>query len=414
MKKLIRLLAFVALVTAFALPVLAQTTPSTTTATPAATQDETQAKADLYARFRDNIKTNPTVAYEAGKEYLQKYEATDGAEDQYVKYIKKWVMAYDKVARKNRFAEQLKAKNYNEAFATGKQILADDPEDLSTLYDLSRAGFAANTSGNEANNADSIAYAKKTMQLLQAGRTFEKDKPVTNKDEIVGGLNYVVGFLLRKTQPAEAANYFINAAQVEGFAKKDPQTYIFLADAYETTEYTRLATQFSTNCKTEDQLKTTECTEMSTKINQVVDRMIDALARAIAYSKSGPDAAKYDQARTTWMKQLTDYYKYRNNGSETGLPELIASITSRPLPKPGETVAPMTPSSTTAPAQPNGTTNTAPSNTTTTAKPNTTSAKPSSTTPASTTTPSNGKTTSAAQPSGKTTPKRAHTSGKRG
>jgi cell division septation protein DedD len=144
---------------------------------------------------------------------------------------------------------------------------------------------------------------------------------------------------------------------------------------------------------------------MKAKADQVVDHMIDALARAIAYSSS--DAARYAQARTTWMEGLTNYYKYRNNGSDTGLKELIAGITSKPVPKPGEPVAPMTPqttpASTTAPTQPNGTSSTQPSGTSTTAKPNGT------TTPATTTAQPASKTSST-----KTTPKRAHSSRKRG
>jgi hypothetical protein len=408
MKKLIRFLVFAVLVATLALPVLAQTPTTPNTSSTAPTQDETQAKADLYAKFRDNIKTNPPVAYEAGKEYLQKYEAADGPTDQYVSYIKKWVTAYDKVARRNVFAEQLKAKNYNEAFATGKAILADNAEDLPILYDLARAGFVANDGGNKANNADTVAYAKKTLSLIQAGRTFETGKPIANKDEIVSLLNYGLGVLLQESQPADAMNYLISAAQFEGFAKKDPRTYIFLADIYEKGEYARLANQFNTNCKLEEQAKTPECVELKGKVDMVVDHVIDSLARAIAYSNSSPNAAQYATARAAWTESLTNYYKYRT-GSDTGLKEFIAGITSRPIPKPNEPIvppiAPSTPASTTTPAQPTGTgSNTAPSSSSmTTAKPSSTT-----TTPASTTTQPATKTTT------KTTPKRAHASGKRG
>jgi hypothetical protein len=401
MKKLIRMFVFAALVATLALPVLAQNTPSTTAATPASGQDDTEAKTALYGKFTENRNTNPQVAYEAGKEYLEKYEAKDGPNDQYVKYIKKWVDSYDKIARRNQLLQQVKDKNYDGAFNASRQVLADFPDDLVVLYELSKAGLFAATSGNEKNNADAANYAKKTIQLIQSGKTFEKDKAIANKDEILGGLNYSLGFFLRKSQPSEAAVYFINAAQVEGFAKKDPQTYVFLAEAYESNEYKNLATQFNASCKTEDQLKTPECVELKAKADQVVDHMIDALARAIAYSNSSPDAAKYAQARTSWMEQLTNYYKYRT-GSDTGLKELIASVTSKPIPKPGEPVmpplTPPTPSSTTAPAPPPGTTTAAPStmSTTTTTKANT------ATTPATTTTQPNAGKATATSPSGKT------------
>lgn len=421
MKKLIRLFVFAALVATLALPALAQTTPSTTT--PAATQDDTEAKNAAYKLFTDNVPTktspgNPTVAYDAGKAYLAKYEATDGPDDQYVKYIKRWVDSYEKIARRNQLLQNLKDQKPNEAFAISKQVLSDYPDDLGVLFELSRAGLTAAENGNKANNSDTVAYAKKTIQLLQAGKTFEKDKPVPNKDEIIGGLNYALGFLLQESQPSEATNYLISAAQFEGFSKKDYRTYLILADIYEKSEYSKLQTQYSTSCKTPEQLATQECVALKAKADQIVDHMIDALARAIAYSNMGPDAAKYAPARASWMEGITGYYKYRNNGSDTGLKELIAGITSKPLPKPGEPVAPMTPTttpaSTTAPSQPGSTTNTPPG-TTSTAKPSTTS-----TTPASATTQPNGKAPATAQPTAgkasttKTTPKRAHSSRKRG
>ena len=384
MKKLIQMTLFIALVLTFSLPALAQNTPASTTATPAAAQDDAEAKAALYSKFRDNIKSNPPVAYEAGKEYLQKYEAKDGAADQYVAYIKKWVTSYDKLARRNQFAEAIKAKNYNEVFVVGKQILADEPDDLGVLYELSKAGLFAATNNNESNNADAITFAKKTIQLIQSGKTFEKDKPITGKDEILGGLNYALGIFLRKSQPTEAVNYFITAAGFDGFAKKDPQTYALLAATYEEAEYSKLRNDFNNNCKTEEQLNSAACTELTNKVNAVLDRMIDALARAIAYSKTAQNPTAYDAARADWMTQVTALYKYRNNGSEAGLNELIAGVTSKPLPKPGDPAKPMTPATTPA------------SNTTT---PSGSAAQPATTAPAKTTgTPANG-----TQPSGKTT-----------
>jgi hypothetical protein len=394
MKKLIRLLVLTALVATFALPALAQTptTPSSSaTTTPASGQDDAEAKRLLYEKFTGNRNTNPAVAYEAGKEYLQKYEATDGPNDQYVSYIKKWLAAYDKVARRNQLIEQLKNKNYNVAFSGARPVLADYPEDLGLLYELSKAGLFAAIGGNETNNAAAVEYAKKSLQMIQAGKTFEKDKPLPNRDENVGLLNYALGFLLRQSQPAEAATYLINAAQAESF-KKDPNTYSLLAAAYEQSEYATLRNQYEANCKTEEQLKGAQCVELTAKVNNVLDRMIDALARAVAYSKSSPDAARFEQARTGWMEQLTALYKYRNNGSDAGLNELIAGVTAKPIPKPGQTPAatPQTTpaSNTTAPTPPSGTPGDTSSNT------STTTAKPGSTTAPATTT---------AQPATKTT-----------
>jgi hypothetical protein len=420
MKKLIRFFALAALVGTLALPALAQTTPSATPATPAAGgQDDTQAKADLYQKFRDNYKANPPVAYEAGKEYLQKYEATATTPEdtQIVGYVKKYVDSYEKIARRNELQQKLKDKSYNEAFALSKRVLTDSPDDVGLLYQLSAAGYAATASGNEANNGDAIAYTKKTIQLIQSGKSFDPAKPFSaqEKDEKLGTLNYALGIILRKSAPAEAMTYFVNAAQLEGPSKKDPYTYSNLAELYEANEYSNLATQFNNNCKTEEQAKTQACIDLKAKADQSVDHMIDALARAIAYSNSSSNPGQYAQARTTWQEGITNYYKYRNNGSDTGLKELIAGITSKPLPKPGEPIAPMTPapSSTTAPSQPSGTSSTPSSNMSTTP---TAKSGNATTTPASTAAQPNGKAPATAGKTSttKTTPKRAHSTRKRG
>lgn len=292
---------------------------------------EDQTDVDLYKRFTDNIKSNPPVAYEAGKAYLEKHGARGGPEDQYVKYIKRWVHAYERIE----ILKQIQAKNYDAAFARGKQVLAEDPEDLVILFELSRAGFDAATGGNSVNNSDTIAFASKTIELLQAGRTFKPGEPVARKDQIIGNLNFVVGNLIRETQPSEAVIYLIRAAQLDGAARSEPLTYVFLAEAYEKSDYSKVLSQFDAKCRTET-LKTIECIELQTKAEQVIDRMMDALARAIAYSESGPKAEPYAAARAQWLEQLTSLYKFRNNGSATGIKELIASITSKPIPTPDQ------------------------------------------------------------------------------
>ncbi|MDT5121548.1 MAG: hypothetical protein QOC96_1030 [Acidobacteriota bacterium] len=409
MKKVIQLFVLAALAMTLALPVLAQTPATASVAVAASGQDDTEAKAALYKQFTDNIKRDPNakpeVAYQAGKDYLAKYEAKDGPDDQYIKYIKKWVDTYEKIARRTALLQQLKDKKYNEAFAAAKPVLVDFPDDLAVLYQLSGAGLDAATTGNEANNTDTVSYAKRTIQLIQSGKSFDPSKPLAAKDrdEILGNLNYALGFLLRKSAPSEVETYFVNAAQFDGPQKKNPYNYYLLASAYEEAEYTKLRADYEAKCKTDEQLKGQECKDLTDKVNQVVDHMIDALARAIAYSNSSPDAAKFAKERTAWTEQITSLYKYRNNNSETGLKELIAGITARPLPKPGEPITPSlipsAPSSMATPVQ--------------SGSPTASSTKTTTTTPASTkqsttsTTQSNGKTTGKTS-STKTTPKRSH------
>lgn len=308
----------------------------------ASEQDYAETKDGLYRKFTDSIKTQPLLALEAGKKYLQKYEAKDGPQDQLVRYIKIWVAANEKPTHKNQLLQHIVDNDYNSAFTLGKQVLTDFPDDLHILYELSKAGVLAATDGNEAHNADAVNYAKRVLQLIHVGKSFKWDKYFANKDDFLGSLNYSLGFLLKKSQPSEALNYFITAAEFGGIAQKDPQTYGFMANIYK-NEYKKLSAQLKVHCTTETAMKSPECIALKVRADQIMECMIDALARAVAYSDIGLRPAKHRQVRDKWMKFLTNNYKRHNNGSDRGLRELIANITSQPLPKPGETVEPKTP-----------------------------------------------------------------------
>jgi hypothetical protein len=403
MKKLIQLLVFAALVTTLALPALAQgTTPNNSGAAASGAQDDPAVKAADYEKFTKNVKTDPPTAYEAGKAYLAKY-AKDGPDDQYIKYITKWVNNYEKLARREQLFKQLQDKQVPEAFATAKQVLVDFPDDLAVLFELSRAGFTtATTGGNKALTPDVVNYTKKTIQLIQSNKSFDPAKPFTaqEKNDYIGGLNYALGLLLQESQPTEAVTYFINAAQGDGASKKDPNTYALLYQLYAKNDYGKLKADYEARCKTPEQLDGQDCKDLTTKINQVVDHMVDALARAIAYADTSAKAADYATYRKSWMDDLTGFYKYRNNNTDTGLKELLAGITSRPLPKPGEAVTPSLYPASAAPTT--GTTTPSSSSTTTPASTTTAPAKAGTTGAATTSQPASKNTSS------KTTPKRAH------
>ncbi len=383
MKKLIQILAFCAIVATFSLPALAQDTQSTTAAQEG--QNDEEAKRKLYETFTANIKNNQQVAYEAGKEYLQKYSA----DDQYTAYIKKWIAAYEaraKSAKREEVQQLINQKNFNQAFAVGKQVLADNPNDLLTLNRLALAGWIASAGNNNANNTDAINYSKKAIQLIESGATFEEGKPIEKKGEVLAWLNYGLGFLTRKTAPAEAASYFVKAAQLEGEPKKDPQLYLLLADAYKDSEYTKLAKDFAARFTTDEARATPEAQAATAKLKQVADLIIDAYARAIAYATD----PKFAQAKTEWMKELTAFYKYRNDGSEAGINELVSGILSKPILTPGSQTSTTTPSTSST-----GTTDTTTGNTGTQSSTNASSS--------TTTQPSNNNKTTT---SGSRTPRR--------
>jgi hypothetical protein len=64
-------------------------------------------------------------------------------------------------------------------------------------------------------------------------------------------------------------------------------------------------------------------------VQQVIDRMIDAYARAVALAGTDPNLKA---KKAEWLDSATTWYKYRHNGADTGLTDLIASVMSKPLP----------------------------------------------------------------------------------
>lgn len=380
MKKLLQSLALSALVACIWLPALAQNTQPQTATTAQAGQGDEEAKAALYQRFLDIYKTDPKAASEVAKDYLQKYPA---ASDQ-TAYLKKWVTAYEskeKEGRKAKVEDLLRQQKYSDAFTAAKAILADEPSDVRTLNNAVFAAlYAAGVNKNESFNAEAANYARKAVQLIENGQPFEK------RDDTLGWLNSALGFFSLKTSPSESVNYYIKAAKFNGAAKKDPQTYLFLADSYRAAEYTKLAGDIKTRCSTGEQQATPDCKALSDRLNQVVDRMIDAYARAIALATD----AKFAQVKADWMKELTAFYKFRHEGAETGLNEFIAGILAKPLPTEplgtGGTASttPAAPQSTTTGAATTTPATTTPTTTTTT---KVTTGNTTTTTPPKTTTP---------------------------
>ena len=324
MKNTIRCLSLVVTVTLFALPAFANRihSPADDTAQDPCSAD---GKAALYSDFVKEIKGDQAKAYEMAKKYVAcpAGEAPDAAEVQRVTYIKNFIAKYEKADRSTRFNKALVDKKYSDAFAIGKQILSDEPENLRVLFDLTNAGYAAPDASLD---ADTVAFAKKSIQLVEAGKAPEKWAPFDSKDDALGWLNYIVATRVVKNSPGEAIPLFIKAASYEGKIKKLPYAYNALGEAYEKGPFPKLLADYK---KYEGQEESTASKLALENLNQVIDRMIDAYARAVALSGSD---AQYKDIKTQALAGATDWYKFRHDKSPVGLDELIANILSKPLP----------------------------------------------------------------------------------
>ncbi len=330
MKKIIRLLAINASLVLMAATVFTNNpaakaqTPAPAAAAQGQCTDEN--KGIWYADFTKFRTTDPAKAAEAGKKYLAACPQDEGP---IPTYLKKWISAYDKEARRGRFQPLLyNDKKYTEALALGKEILAEEPENVRVLIDMGWGSYlAASALKNDALNADAVIYAKKAIQLIEANKAPESWLPFKSKEETLAYLYNVVGRQAVKTNPNEALKALIKSVQMETDLKKDPWNYYFIGVSYESGPYATLSADYKTRFAGKDE--TPEGKLALENVNQVVDRMIDAYARAVALA--GTDA-KYQAQKKDWLDAASAWYKYRHNQSDAGLNEMIASVLSKPLP----------------------------------------------------------------------------------
>jgi hypothetical protein len=321
------------ILTAVFAAVLFSAAPQTRAQQPYVTDDEV--KVNTYKKFVDNRVPNPVVAYQAARDYMQRYGKED---DQYTRYLRAWIASYEEDERARRLSAEradreqqllgsFTTKDYTKAYGLAKQVLADDANNVRVLIALGYGAVAASTEArNESFNADAARYAEKAIQLIESGKTPSTWEPFKNKEDVLGSLHYAMGFYLLKTSPDAAAAHFIKASQVDAERRNASSTYFYLAAAYQNGPYKRLSEDYTKRFG--NLPESAESKAALDNINKVLDRIIDAYARAVALAGPQNQAAK-----AQWMTQLTNFYKFRHNNSDAGLTEFIAGVLKTPLPQ---------------------------------------------------------------------------------
>jgi hypothetical protein len=361
-------------------------------------QDEcAQEKKDAnYAEFLKIYKTDQAKAFDLAKKYLACPAAGEVTEAQQkiIDFLKKWSTAYEEGMLKVTFTDELyNKKNYPKAYEIGRQILAKEPDNLKVLIDLGANGYLVAPLKNPQLNAESVEHARKALQLIESGKTVEDWAPLGSKENATAYLNFTIGAQSLDKDPDTGLKHVLKAAQIESPLKKNPVTYAYIAGAYETGTYAKQSDAYKAAYGGKDE--TPESKLALANINQIVDRMIDAYARAVALAGTDP---QYATIKTQALERLTSWWKYRNAESDAGMNEFVAGVLNKPLPP---EPSPITVLPVSTPAAPTGTTGATPANgngaTGTTAPAGTT--QPANKTPAGTTQPANKPATPAASPS---------------
>lgn len=376
MKNLTRFLLIAGIAATLALPALARAMDSSLIAQqqqqqPAA-QEPDQAQRDMYSRFVEAVNQNTPAAhqnaYNIGREYLQRY---GNVENQYVAYVRTFVANYERASRVsqletalNEAATAARANNqaeaatkYNQAFALARQMMTGDQPNLRLMVNMAWSGLNALSSRvtldqgalNDANN-----YARRALQMIEGGTELDNNwAPFGNRADTIGWLNYALAVMNYRTRPVEAMTFLRRAAETDSSAKRDPAIYNLMGGMFE-ADYAQRREAYQRQCANQE--ANPQCEAMLNQINQVIDRIVDSYARAIAYANASQNAARYQPQVAQWRETVTNFYRFRHEGSTEGLDAFITGSTTRALPEPvATTTATATPPAAT-PAQPAQTT----------------------------------------------------------
>jgi hypothetical protein len=285
------------------------------------------AKESLYDQFTEYRKSlNPDerrLAYPAAKDYLRKF---GGDDDVYARDVQKFVTDYERAAHDGEIYVAYTAKDYTRAFELGRPQLKADPNDFFVLATLTEAGYENALAGNVSLNDEATGYARRAIKLLEGGKLTKAD-PFKSMDIARGYLNSTLGWFIKDQLPFEAAAAFLKAAQSDSPYRTDPAVYHRMGVAILKGEFAQLSAEY--NEKYGAKPASPEQKQMFERLSHLVERTIDAYARAVALSTK----PEQQEARTRILAQLTSLYKNFHNNSEDGLNELIATALSKPLPQ---------------------------------------------------------------------------------
>jgi hypothetical protein len=375
--------------------------------------------------YKTSNKAKRKAAFDAAKEYVKKYEAdADGI----ITFLKKRIEAYDKEMANDelfaRFDTSVKAKNYSEVFASGKLILAQQPDLLDVEIVL--ASIVPANPPVTAFSSESMAYARSVIQKLEAGKTSPKfgayDYTYDTKDKTLAAMNYYIGFLLSNGKTPvgkDSLTYYAKAMQYKSSPIAMDSDMDKLFGALYLSEWNRLNDERKLEIKNNKDVENEKSLSIEALQKGYADRAIDAYGRSIEKAKKQAIDAKdpkdkdfFSKRVTTYMDIVSKLYGFRFDKEQTAVipkPELekyISELIAKPMPDINSTPAPIVeaPPVVVPPTTPTTPTTTVPATTKPGTKPATAPGTKPATTPA--TTPATKPATTPAKVPAKPAPKK--------
>ncbi|HEX8502496.1 MAG TPA: hypothetical protein VF659_18080 [Pyrinomonadaceae bacterium] len=200
-----------------------------------------------------------------------------------------------------------------EAMKLGTGWLAEHPDDVSTLQNLTILASAQAIKGNNAFIQQGRQYGAKAIELLEADKMpagFDAARwPEYRKTALVG-LYRETGVLAYKAGDKRAALPLLEkAAELNS---TDPGVY-FLISEMNNDEYELRAKEYQVAAPAERPAALK-------RVEEQLDKVIDSYARAIAVTEGN---AQYQQANAAFRQDFERYYKFRHKNSTDGMQQLI-------------------------------------------------------------------------------------------
>ena len=197
------------------------------------------------------------------------------------------------------FNKSIPAKNWDLAFASGKDFLSKHPDyilDVSLV--LASIGFdrAVENPPIDKYNNEAINYAKTALQLMNEGKVsatgrygafqyyYKNEKCPDGVINAIGWMNYTIGYIMfvRQKQTKEAVSYLYKSTQIGCETKNFSEVYRLIGDWY-FDEVIKLKDLRVEKLKSTSQ-ETNETKSILALQKGFVNRAVDAYARAYQIS----------------------------------------------------------------------------------------------------------------------------------
>jgi hypothetical protein len=339
-------------------------------------QDPQAEKTAIYNKYMENYKGNISqrkAAIAAAKEYIEKYRDSE-VDGEQVKYFNSAIPQLEAGIQKEEkaataaaasaasaeakqklykdFDTAARGANWDQVYALGKQILADNPDQLDVTLVLGSIGLdeSVKTPANKKYNTDTITYANLAIDKLNAGKTSDNfgaygKYEYKTKENALGWMNWTIGNILyfhTDGKEKDALPYLYQAAKYNSDVKDFPEIYRAMGRWY-LNKVVEMEKVRNAKLAAADNVDTPETLALLAQNKGYAARAIDAYSRAYKLAKDNPKTLK--EYKDNIFGKLQELYKFRYDEdtmkTDAKINSDVAVIMNKPLPNPNAPVEPI-------------------------------------------------------------------------